>query len=57
MNKLNRYKYAMTYQEIAEELTRETGEVYTSNQIKMICLKALKKLRLNDSIEILREYI
>ena len=39
----------MTYKEIALAMTLEEGELFTEDQIRMICSRALAKLR-NDPI-------
>lgn len=41
---VNYSQYAMSYSEIAEQLTIETGIKHTENQVKLICFRALQKL-------------
>lgn len=44
-NKLDEGKYAMTYRQIAETLTAQEGVLYTEEQVRKICSRALVKLR------------
>lgn len=54
MNKnLDETMYAMTYEDIAEQMSLEEGQVFTENQVKKIAHRAMDKLRKDP---VLRSY-
>ena len=58
MSKQNKDKYYMTFEQIANQLTIEANytEIFTANQVKKICYKALNKLKLHKNIQILEDF-
>ena len=47
----------MTYKQIAAELSKEEGIEYTEDQIRMICNRALAKLRNSPKARSYRDFL
>lgn len=47
----------MTYREIAEALTEEEGVEYTPDQVRMICNRAMDKIKAKDRQDVLKMFL